>query len=318
MQRQKALLLMGPTATGKTDLAIMLANQYPVEIISVDSVLIYKDMNIGSAKPSIEQLNQVPHHLIDIISPLEKYSVAEFIDDVIPLIRAINARGKVPVLVGGTLMYYNALINGLSLLPVANSETRQYLESEALKFGWSSLHNRLATLDPVSALKIKALDKQRISRALEVYYLTGRPMSTLQQESKIYPAKDIDFMPLAIIPKQSRDILHERIARRFKNMLDNGLVEEIEGIRNKYLGLTSSHPSMRSVGYYQGWQYLDQQITLDELSELGIIATRQLAKRQITWLQGMNAINLDTDANLDFAKLKVNLDQAIQNSQLFK
>jgi len=314
--QQNAILLMGPTATGKTDLALKLANKYPIEIISVDSVLIYREMNIGSAKPNKEQLKRVPHHLIDTLSPLETYSVAEFIDDAVKLITDINNRGKIPLLVGGTIMYYNALLNGISELPPADPEVREYIEIEAAEFGWQALHAKLSEVDPRSGAKIKPADKQRLSRALEVYYLTGKTITELQQLSKIHRAKDIIFLPLAIIPEE-RHILHERISTRFKDMLNNGLIKEVEDLRKLYPELTSDHTSMRSVGYYQVWQYLDKHITLDELCEQGIIATRQLAKRQITWLRSMDVINLDIDANLNFEKLLVNLRDMVQSSGLF-
>lgn len=308
--QQQAILLMGPTATGKTDLALKLANKYPIEIISVDSVLIYKDMNIGSAKPTRDELKRVPHYLIDIMSPLGSYSVAEFIDDAVKLIADINSRGKIPLLVGGTMMYYNALLNGISVLPPADSEVREYIENEASEFGWQAMHAKLCEIDTISSAKIKPTDKQRLSRALEVYYLTGKTITELQQLSKIHPAQNLDFLSLAIIPEE-RHILHERIATRFKNMLNNGLIQEVEALRGLYPELTADHTSMRSVGYYQVWQYLDKHITLDELCEQGIIATRQLAKRQITWLRSMDAININIEANLNFEKLYTNLKTAV-------
>jgi tRNA dimethylallyltransferase len=291
-----AILLMGPTATGKTDLALRLANEYPIEIISVDSGLIYKDMNIGTAKPSIAELSKVPHHLINIISPLETYSVASFISDAVKLIPEVISRGKLPVLVGGTMMYYNGLLNGISKLPEADVKIRKKIEDEAKLSSWDALHNKLKKIDPIAAAKIASADKQRISRALEVYYITGKPLSTMQLESKITLAKDknIKFLPLAILP-DNRKILHDRIASRFKKMLEDGFISEVEQLKHKYPNLTINYPSMRSVGYHQVWQYLDGETSIDELYELGVAATRQLAKRQITWLRGMDIINLATD-----------------------
>ena len=304
---------MGPTATGKTDLVLRLAGEFPIEIISVDSGLIYKDMSIGTAKPSKEQLSKVPHHLIDIISPLESYSVAAFIHDAVRLIPEIIKRGKLPVLVGGTMMYYNGLLNGISKLPEASPDIRHKIEAEAELIGWDGLHTKLKEIDPAAAAKIASADKQRISRALEVYYITGKPLSTMQLESNINLAKDknIQFLPLAILP-DNRQILHDRIAKRFQTMLDNGLIGEVEQLKRKYPNLDINYPSMKSAGYNQVWQYLDGSLkSIDELYELGVSATRQLAKRQITWLRSMDSINLDTD-NLNPATLYTNLHHQVK------
>lgn len=291
MVQHKAILLMGPTASGKTDLALMLATKYPIEIISVDSALVYQDMDIGTAKPSVEQLNSVPHHLINIISPLETYSLAEFIKDSTNLIYQITKRGKLPLLVGGTMMYYNGLINGISALPVANQCVRAELEEQILLLGLNSLHTKLLEVDPVASAKIMPTDKQRIIRALEVFYLTGKPISQLQQENKIKHDIPIDFLPLTIIPS-NREMLHQRINQRFQKMLEYGFIEEVKQLQAKYPALTSEHTAMRSVGYYQVWQYLANKINYAELTDQGMAATRQLAKRQITWLRSFVAINL--------------------------
>ena len=283
---------MGPTATGKTELALRLATHFPIEIISVDSALIYRDMNIGSAKPSDLELSQVPHHLINILSPLETYSVAGFIKDSNKLITDVQARGRVPVLVGGTMMYYNGLLNGISKLPEADPEIRNNLFLRGSSEGWDKLHQELHDIDSSAAARIMSNDRQRIIRALEVYYLTGIPISKLQQDNRIKPASDIKFLPLAIVPSK-REVLHARINQRFDKMLHSGFIEEVLQLQQRYPELTCEHASMRSVGYYQVWQYLSGGITYSELLESGKAATRQLAKRQITWLRSMDIINLD-------------------------
>ena len=285
---------MGPTATGKTDLALMLSKQYKVEIISVDSALIYRDMDIGTAKPNLDELASVPHHLINIMTPLESYSVADFIRDSVSLINEIISRGAIPLLVGGTMMYYNGLLNGISNLPTANATIRDELLIKGENVGFDKLHQELKAIDEIAAAKIMPTDRQRIIRALEVFYLTGIPISRLQQENKVHLAADIDFLPLAIMPN-TRDILHSRINSRFDKMLVNGFIEEVQALQTKYPNLTINHTSMRSVGYYQVWEYLNGTINYPELIETGKAATRQLAKRQITWLRGMNIINLDNE-----------------------
>jgi|SRR6185437_7270972 len=306
-----AILLMGPTATGKTDLALKLAEEFPIEIISVDSALIYQGMDIGTAKPSSVEQKRVKHHLIDIISPLESYSVAQFIDDSVRLIHEINARGKIPLLVGGTMMYYSGLLNGISELPLADPKIRAQLELEANNSSWQELHTRLQQIDPQAAEKINSNDKQRISRALEIFYQTGKPISVLQSESNIKKSSGINFLPLAIVP-ENREILHKRIEARFNKMLENGFAQEVLNLHNTFPELTINHNSMRCVGYNQMWQYLDGQINKQELSEMGIAATRQLAKRQITWLRSMDVVNLDTN-NLNSSILYSNLSECVKN-----
>ncbi len=291
---------MGATATGKTDLALRLASVYPVEIISVDSALIYQDMDIGSAKPSLSELSTVPHHLINIMTPLETYSVANFINDSIALIDEITSRGAIPMLVGGTMMYYNGLLNGISSLPHADATIRKELLIKGESVGFDKLHQELMVIDKIASSKIMPNDKQRIIRALEVFYLTGVPISRLQIENKVHLASGIDFLPLAIIP-QNRDILHSRINLRFDKMLTNGFIDEVKNLQAKYEELTINHTAMRSVGYYQVWQYLSGMISYVELVDTGTAATRQLAKRQITWLRSMNTINLDNgELSLDY------------------
>ncbi len=283
---------MGPTATGKTDLALKLASVYSIEIISVDSALIYQDMDIGSAKPSLSELSLVPHHLINIMTPLQTYSVANFIKDSVTLIDEIISRGAIPILVGGTMMYYNGLLNGISSLPEASAAIRDELLIKGEAEGFDKLHQELMSIDKIAASKIMPNDRQRIIRALEVFYLTGVPISRLQIENKVHLASGIEFLPLAIVP-ENREILHSRINSRFDKMLTNGFISEVKNLQIKYPELTINHTSMRSVGYHQVWQYLSGEISYDELVDKGMAATRQLAKRQITWLRSMNTINLD-------------------------
>ena len=308
----KAILLMGPTATGKTELALQLSKQFDIEIISVDSALIYTDMNIGTAKPTPAELALVPHHLIDIINPLQNYSVAEFINACNNLIVDISSRGKIPLLVGGTMMYFNALLNGINQLPESNPEIRakltQRLNNDINNHtnngtnGISVLYDELVRVDPVSATKIMPTDVQRIIRALEVFYIAGVPLSKLQQDynNQLKLSANIQTLPLMILPHH-REILHNRINQRFINMLNNGFIDEVISIKAKYPDLTSNHSSMRCVGYAQVWQYLDNNITYQELIHIGCAATRQLAKRQITWLRKLGGINLASISDDDIA-----------------
>ena len=295
-----AILLMGPTATGKTNLALRLAELYSIEIISVDSVLLYKDMNIGSAKPTLAELDKVPHHLVNIITPLESYSVASFIKDSVELINQIQQRGNIPVLAGGTMMYYNGLLHGISTLPESIPELRQQLEHEIEVNGIMALHGQLAMFDPGAYSKIMPNDKQRVMRATEVYRLTGTSLTQLQQENKVNLAKDMNFLSLSIVPS-NRQLLHTRINARFAQMLLNGFIEEVEFLRCKFPQLTSDHTSMRSVGYAQVWQYLDGNIDKNQLLDMASSATRQLAKRQLTWIRAIeNKIILDDEfLNID-------------------
>ncbi len=307
VKNKQAIFLMGPTASGKTALALSLAKIFPIEVISVDSALIYRDLNIGSAKPTDEELAAVPHHLIDILSPLQNYSVADFLSDCNRAIGEICSRGKLPVLVGGTMMYFNALMNGISKLPEADYELRAKLELEFNKFGNQIMHERLIALDPVSAAKIEVNDTQRIERALEVCYLTGKPMSQVQTESKLAGIVDCDYLPLAIVPS-NRALLHQRINQRFDKMLADGFIEEVRQIKLSYPELTARYNSMRMVGYSQAWNFLAGNLTELEMTEQGKAATRQLAKRQITWLRSMECVAID-DPELDANNL---LAQAIE------
>ena len=278
-----AVAIMGPTASGKTAAALEIAKHIPCEIISVDSALVYREMDIGTAKPNAEELASVPHHLIDILDPTEAYSAMQFRNDALRLAQDIRARGKLPLLVGGTMLYFKVLRDGLDDLPEADPAVRARLDEEAARDGVPALHARLATLDPETAARLKPNDSQRIQRALEIIELTGKPMSALLTQ-KTAAALPFTLLPLALEPSD-RAVLHERIARRFDLMLENdGLLAEVRKLRARgdlHLGL----PSMRCVGYRQAWEHLDGQYDHAEMRERGIIATRQLAKRQITWLR---------------------------------
>jgi tRNA dimethylallyltransferase len=276
---------MGPTASGKTGLAVNLLHKLPVELISVDSALVYRGMDIGTAKPDAAILAKSPHHLIDIIEPTESYSAALFRTDALRLMADIAARGRIPLLVGGTMLYFNALQHGMNDLPEADTKIRAQLVERAGREGWPALHTALASLDPVTAARLKPNDAQRIERALEVCMITGRPMSELfaQNRDNGLPYR---LLKIALLPSD-RAVLHHRIAERFDNMMESGLLDEVAQLRHRYpsLGLHSS--SMRCVGYRQTWQYQDGEFDRVMLCEKGIAATRQLAKRQLTWLRGM-------------------------------
>jgi len=284
---------MGPTAAGKTDLAIELTQALPCELISVDSALVYRGLDIGSAKPSKATLAAYPHRLIDIRDPAESYSAAQFRAEALEAMADISARGKIPLLVGGTMLYYKALMAGLADMPAAESAVRAVLEAEAEALGLSELHRQLAAIDPESAARIHPNDPQRLIRALEVYRVSGQSMTAHRQRQAAQSA-DADtgaggHLPytvasLAIAPAD-RHILHQRIALRFSQMLEQGFVEEVRSLRARS-DLHAGLPSIRAVGYRQVWDYLDGKLTENEMRERGIIATRQLAKRQFTWLRG--------------------------------
>ena len=286
-----AIFLMGPTASGKTHVAVELAQRLPVELISVDSALVYRDMNIGTAKPDTATLARAPHHLIDIIDPTEAYSAAAFRHDALRLMRDITQRGKIPLLVGGTMLYFKALREGLSDLPQSNPEVRAALDAEIAQHGIKHLHQQLAQVDAETAARLKPTDTQRIQRAMEIYRITGQPMSALigQQESVELPYR---IIPIAIAPSD-RAQLHARIATRFKTMLEHGLVDELRRLREKY-PLHANMTSMRCVGYRQAWQFMEGEINEAQLLETGLAATRQLAKRQLTWLRSMPE-NIEVD-----------------------
>ncbi|MGB0360058.1 MAG: tRNA (adenosine(37)-N6)-dimethylallyltransferase MiaA [Endozoicomonas sp.] len=278
-----AVFLMGPTASGKTDLAVMLSKAHPFEIISVDSALIYKGMNIGTAKPEPQVLAEAPHHLIDILDPSEPYSVADFRQDAITLMTAITKRGHIPLLVGGTMMYFKVLCTGMASMPSADNAVRQQLLDIAEEKGWPYLHQQLAEVDSEAAKRIKPMDTQRLQRALEVYELTGKPLSELHREQNRQKLP-WDITSLALSP-EDRGILHERIALRFQLMLENGFLDEVKALYDRG-DLSISMPAVRSVGYRQAWLYLKGELSYAEMVDKGIIATRQLAKRQLTWLRG--------------------------------
>ncbi|WP_268799310.1 tRNA (adenosine(37)-N6)-dimethylallyltransferase MiaA [Pseudomonas huanghezhanensis] len=287
-----AIFLMGPTAAGKTDLAIELTKVLPCELISVDSALVYRDMDIGTAKPSKALLDEFPHRLIDILDPSQSYSAADFRGDALKAMAEITARGKIPLLVGGTMLYFKALLEGLAAMPAADPGVRAQLEAEAATKGWQALHDELAAIDPVSAARIHPNDPQRLSRALEVYRVSGMSMTAHREQQTAQSADaaasgrhqlPYTVANLAIAPVD-RKVLHDRIAQRFTQMLEQGFVEEVVALRSRG-DLHSNLPSIRAVGYRQVWEHLDGKLTRDEMQERGIIATRQLAKRQFTWLR---------------------------------
>lgn len=280
-----AIFLMGPTASGKTQLAVELTQRFPIEIISVDSALVFRDMNIGTAKPDADTLARAPHHLIDIISPTEAYSAAAFRQDALRLMTEISARGNTPLLVGGTMLYFKVLRDGLSPLPPANGQLRAELNAEIAQFGIEHLYRQLMQVDAETATRLAPNDTQRIQRAIEVFRLSGQPMSLLfrQQNDCKFP---FIIKELALY-SADRAILHQRIATRFAQMLKQGLVEELRALRQRY-ELQANFTSMRCVGYRQAWQFLEGEITAADLYEHGVAATRQLAKRQLTWLRGMS------------------------------
>jgi len=300
------LFLMGPTASGKTDLAIRLATECDCEIISVDSALIYKEMDIGTAKPTAAELQQAPHALVNIIDPLEAYSAGDFRDDAIRLMDEIVARGKTPLLVGGTMLYYKALVDGLSPLPSADPVIRADIEQQAEKFGWQFLHDQLMEIDPVSAQRIHVNDPQRLSRALEVYRISGKSLTELT-ETKSEPLA-FNFKQFAIAPTE-KTVLHERIERRFKLMLEAGFEQEVERLRARG-DLHLDLPSMRCVGYRQMWEYLDGKMDHEEMIFRGVVATRQLAKRQMTWLRGWKSeitwLESGDENNFEICKVALN------------
>ncbi|PKO88615.1 MAG: tRNA (adenosine(37)-N6)-dimethylallyltransferase MiaA [Betaproteobacteria bacterium HGW-Betaproteobacteria-10] len=286
-----AILLMGPTASGKTAVAMALADRFPVELISVDSAQVFRDMDLGTAKPDRATLARYPHRLIDLISPEESYSAARFRNDALAAMTEISAAGKVPLLVGGTMLYFRALLNGLANLPQADAALRAEIDAEAATHGWPAIHAKLALLDPLTAARLHPTDSQRLQRALEICRISGRPMSELLAESE-HQKPPFNFLSMALLPAD-RAKLHARIARRFDEMLLAGLDEEVRMLRQKY-ALHLNLPSMRCVGYRQIWEAQEGLIPLKELRDRGIFATRQLAKRQITWLtNSFEAENFD-------------------------
>lgn len=286
----QAIFLMGPTASGKTDLAISLRQQLPVEIISVDSALVYKGLDIGSAKPSAQEQALAPHRLLDICDPAQPYSAAQFREDALREMNDIVAAGRIPLLVGGTMLYFKALLEGLAQMPSADEAIRQQIEADAQAKGWPYVHNQLAEVDPDIAATIHPNHSQRISRALEVYLASGKTMTQLRAEQQDDPLSNhFQLTQMAIAPR-NRLTLHQRIARRFEKMLEQGFIDEVQGLRDRG-DLHDDLPAIRAVGYRQVWQYLAGQMDREEMLERGIIATRQLAKRQFTWLHGWQDLN---------------------------
>lgn len=299
-----AIFLMGPTASGKTDLAVALCRKLPCEIISVDSALVYKDMDIGTAKPEPKVLAGAPHRLISFLDPAQAYCAAAFREDALREMQAITAQGRIPLLVGGTMLYFKALRDGLATLPSADPVLRQQLLADAEQQGWAHLHARLAVVDPEAARRIKASDTQRLQRALEVFLVTGRPLSQWHQEQsrEVLPYRVIS---LALTPAD-RGVLHERIARRFHLMLDSGFEQEVRRLYQRG-DLDLSMPSMRAVGYRQMWLWLAGELSREAMVEKAIVATRQLAKRQLTWLRRWPNINWLDSLSADSQKEAVAL-----------
>ncbi len=283
------VVLMGPTASGKTELAIKLQQHLPLDIISVDSVMVYRGMDIGSAKPDADTLLRAPHRLIDIRDPVEVYSAAEFCADARREIQAVHAAGRIPLLTGGTMLYFRALLYGLSELPTADAATRKKLEVEAQEIGWAGMHQRLSEVDPQAAQRIHPNDSQRIQRALEVYELTGLPLSSLQQQDRDRLVLPHPVIKLAVAPAQ-RSVLHQRIDVRFRQMMEQGWVAEVEALMARG-DLDPGMPSIRAVGYRQVWELLSGRIDYTNTVEKGIIATRQLAKRQFTWMRSETGLH---------------------------
>ncbi len=273
--------LMGPTASGKTDIAVSLIKRFPLEIVSVDSALVYRGMDIGTAKPDAATLERAPHWLIDIRDPEESYSAGEFVRDARAAIEEIRRTGRVPLLVGGTMMYFRALTEGIAELPAADPAIRAAIDAEAQAAGWPALHAELADIDPEAAKRIKPTDSQRLQRAIEVFRLSGRPLSDWQRAAMPSP-DDAEYLKFALMPP--RPILHERIEKRLKIMIEKGFVDEIDRLRQRE-GLTSEAPSMRAVGYRQFWAYRAGELSEEEAAYRALVATRQLAKRQFTWLR---------------------------------
>lgn len=308
-----AIFLMGPTASGKTGAAVALAAALPVEIISVDSALVYRDMDIGTAKPDAATLQQAPHHLIDLIPPTQAYSAANFRQDALDWMADISARGRIPLLVGGTMLYFKALEQGMSGLPEADAQVRMGLDAEAAAIGWPAMHAKLAKVDALTAARLAPNDSQRIQRALEVHAISGRRLSDLiaEQSSQVLPYQ---VLKIALLPSD-RQLLHERIAMRFEQMLAAGLVDEVRALLIKYPVLTAESTAMRCVGYRQVLHYLAGEIGLEELRDRGVFATRQLAKRQLTWLRSMPQVRALDCLQSDINELVFNeVNQFIKNN----
>jgi tRNA dimethylallyltransferase len=304
-----AILLLGPTAAGKSAWAVALAERFGGEIVSVDSAQIYRGMDIGTAKPDEALRGRIAHHLLDVIDPTEAYSAATFAHDALRAIAGIRSRGRVPILAGGTMLYFKALAEGLSALPAADRKLRVEIDARAAREGWPALHAELARVDPQTAARLKPTDAQRIQRALEVWHLAGSPLSALQGRRARSGDALGSTLRIALVPSD-RARLHEAIARRFDTMLATGLVDEVSRLRRRY-ALTPDLPSMRCVGYRQAWSYLEGEIDRATLRARGVAATRQLAKRQFTWLRAMAAEQLDPYADDAFDALLRRTERAL-------
>ena len=311
MDKPLAINLMGPTASGKTALAIELREHLPVELINVDSAQVYRQLNIGSAKPDADMLAQAPHRLIDIRDPAQTYSAAEFLADARGEMAEICASGRIPLLVGGSMMYFKVLLEGLSKLPEANQQVRDTLEQRAQQDGWPSLYAELEAVDPDTASRLHPNHSQRIQRALEVYLVTGKPMSALQTESVGGLSQDYKFRQISLIP-QNRKLLHRRIEQRFQTMMDLGFAQEVMDLYNRG-DLHRNLPAIRSVGYRQLWDCCAGKCSLDDAVEKGVIATRQLAKRQMTWLRNWpDAIEIIIDNEKEYLSTKEICKQSLK------
>lgn len=306
MSLPPAIFIIGPTASGKTGLAMKLMEHFPIELISVDSALIYKGMDIGTAKPTAEELTKAPHRLISFLDPSQSYSAADFRKDALREMQEITEKGKIPVLVGGTMLYYRALENGLAVLPEAAPEVRKKLSDEAEEKGWDVLHQRLIEVDPVAGQRIHPNDKQRIQRALEVFELTGKPLTELQKEAQL-DALPYRLLKIALIPE--REWIRDLAEKRFEIMVEQGFLNEVKTLYERD-DLHDDLPSIRCVGYRQAWQYLEGKLDADEMKERAVIATRQLAKRQMTWMRSEPDITRYDAKNYQ-------LDSVLSDIQLF-
>jgi tRNA dimethylallyltransferase len=303
-------MLTGPTGVGKSDWAAAAAESAPIEIVSVDSALVYRGMDIGSAKPDRALLERIPHHLVDICDPAESYSAGRFVTDAIASIQAIHSRGRVPLLVGGTMLYLRALLYGLAPLPQASPDVRREIDARAASEGWFALHVELARLDPQAAARISPNDSQRIQRALEVCYAAGKPISELQRDT-VSPLEGVALRGWALIPA-NREMLHSRLERRFQAMMAAGFLDEVRSLHQRG-DLHARHSSMRAVGYRQLWAHLEGEYSLEEAMQRGIFATRQLAKRQLTWLRSERTLTcLDADQSHAQASWNCDLGHALR------